>query len=172
MTINANFPASAHITELDTTRTLSAAEVDDYSIRYYIQKRLNAWNWTVAVKDMDEGWPDFDEVALPGVYVDVNRSRDVAGVELGSNGSRLLVVTQIIGQNPAQRTRLAELVEDIFRDTVPIYSFVTGNETDPTPTEGYFITDDVGWQKVPSVYTGSDNQRYRANVNAVLRRAE
>lgn len=171
MTIQSDFSANSHITELDTTRILSNAEIDEYSIRYYIQNRLSAWNWRINVKPMYEGWPDFEEVDVPGVYVDV-RSRSVAGVELGSNGSDLLAIIQIFAQNPAQQTRLAELIEDIFRDTVPIYDYVTGNETDPLATGEYFITDDVGWEKIPSAYTGSDKQRWRAQVTAELRRIE
>ena len=171
MTIQDSFLADAKLVELDTTRTLSFAEIDEYSIRYYIQDRLSAWNWTLEVKPMDDGWPEFEDVRAPGVYVDVQH-RDASGVELGSMGSGLIVVVQIIGQNPAQRTRLAELIKGIFRDTVPIYDFVTGNEDPPTPTGEYFITDDVGWDKVPSTYTDPDKKRWRANVTAELRRAE
>lgn len=171
MTITSDFLAQSHITELDTTRILSNAEIDEYSIRHYIQDRLSAWNWRVNVKPMYEGWPDFEEVDFPGVYVDV-RSRDVTGIELGSNGSELLVLVQIIAENSAQQTRLAELIKNIFRDTVPIYNYVTGNETDPSPTGEHFITDDVGWEKIPSAYTGPDRQRWRAQVTAELRRIE
>lgn len=171
MTIQSGFLAESHLTELDTTRILSYAEIDEYSVRHYIQNRLSAWNWQIEVNPMYEGWPDFEEVDAPGVYVDV-RSRSVAGVELGSNGSELLVIVQVFGQNPAQQTRLAELIEDIFRDVVPIYDYVTGNETEPSPTGEYFITDSVGWEKIPSAYTGSDKQRWRAQVTAELRRIE
>lgn len=158
--------------EVDTTTQLSIAEISDFSIRHYIQDRLTAWNWNITVKPMDDGWPEYEEIVLPEVIVEL-RSVDVAGVELGSHGSRLLVIVSIFGQNEAQRTRLAELItKGVFRDTVPIYDYVTGNEEDPDPTGEYFITDDVGWQKIPTAYTAPDNRHWRANVTATLRRVE
>src|SRR5574338_316927 len=156
------FTSDSTVVEQDTTKGwLSVAEISDYSIRHYIQSRLTAWNWNITVIPMDDGWPDYDEVALPAVVVEL-RTVDVAGVELGSHGSRLLVLVHIFGQNDAQRTRLAELItKNVFRDTVPIFNFVTGNETDPDPTGEYFITDDVGWSKIPTAYTAPDTRRWR-----------
>lgn len=165
--------ADSQVVELDTTKGyLSVAEISEYSIRHYIQNRLTAWNWNIAVKPMDDGWPENDVLAPPAVIVEL-RSVDVAGVELGSHGSRLLVIVNVFGVNEAQRTRLAELItKNVFRDTVPIYNFVTGNETNPVATGEYFITDDVGWTKIPTAYTVPDNLRWRASVNATLRRVE
>lgn len=171
MTINQEFNAESKVVERDSTRELSYAEIDEYSIRYYIQQRLNALNWTIDIKPMYEGWPDYEDVVTPGIYVEMRRRR-VSGVELGSHGSSILTIVEIFTKNPAQRTRLAELVEDVFRDTVPVFDYVTGNETNPSPTGEYFITDDVGWEKIPSVYNGPDTQRWRAVVTASLRRVE
>ena len=167
------FTGETVLVEQDTTKGyLSVAEVSEYSIRHYIQTRLTAWNWDIDVKPMNDGWPDYDEIALPAVVVEL-RSVDVAGVELGSHGSRLLVLVHIFGENEAQRTRLAELItKNVFRDTVPIYDFITGNETDPVATGEYFLTDDVGWSKVPTAYTAPDTRRWRATVTANLRRVE
>lgn len=167
------FSTDADIVEFDTTKGwLSVGEISEYSIRHYIQTRLTAWNWDIDVKPSDDGWSDDDEIVLPAVYVDL-RDVEVAGVELGSNGSRILVNVQIYGENPAQRTRLAELItKNVFRDTVPIFDYVTGNEVNPDTTGEYFITDSVGWTKLPSAYNAPDSQRYRANVSATLRRAE
>lgn len=165
--------ADATVVEQDTTKGyLSVAEISDYSIRHYIQDRLTAWNWNIDVKPMDDGWPGSEELVLPAVAVEL-RSVDVAGVELGSHGSRLLVIVHIFGDNEAQRIRLAELItKNVFRDTVPIYDFITGNETDPVATGEYFITDDVGWNKIPTAYTAPDTRRWRAIVTANLRRVE
>jgi hypothetical protein len=166
------FNADATVVEVDTTRQLSVAEISEYSIRHYIQTRLTAWNWNIDVKPMDNGWPVNEEVVLPAVVVEL-RSVDVAGVELGSHGSRLLVLVHIIGANEAQRTRLAELItKNVFRDTVPIYNFITGNETEPDATGEYFLTDDVGWSKLPTANTAPDTRRWIAVVTANLRRAE
>lgn len=159
--------------EIDTTiNYLSVAEISEYSIRHYIQSRLTAWGWNIDVKPMDDGWPVYEEVSPPAVAVEL-RSVDVAGVELGSHGSSLLVIVDILGENEAQRIRLAELItKGVFRDTVPIFNFITGNETEPVATGEYFITDDVGWTKVPTAYTAPDTRRWRAVVTASLRRAE
>lgn len=167
------FTGDSRLTEQDKTKGyLSVAEISEYSIRHYIQDRLTAWNWNINVAPMDDGWPVYDELVLPAVAVEL-RSVDVAGVELGSHGSRLLVLVHILGDNEAQRIRLAELItKDVFRDTVPIYNFVTGNEVDPVATGEYFITDDVGWQKLPTAYTAPDTRRWRAIVTANLRRVE
>ena len=167
------FDSDARLVEQDTTKNyLSVAEVSDYSIRHYIQSRLMAWNWNIEVQSSDDGWPDYEELVPPAVFVQL-RTTEVAGVELGSHGSRFLVIVDVFGENEAQRTRLAELItKNVFRDTVPIFDFVTGNETDPAPTGEYFITDSAGWTKVPSAYTAPDNRRWRATVSASLRRVE
>lgn len=159
--------------EIDTTQGyLSVAEISEYSIRHYIQDRLTAWNWNITVLPMNDGWPDYDEIVLPAVAVEL-RSLDVAGVELGSHGSRLLVIVHIFGENEAQRIRLAELItKGVFRDTVPIYNYLTGNEEDPVATGEYFITDSVGWEKIPTAYTAPDTRRWRAIVTANLRRVD
>jgi hypothetical protein len=166
------FTGGSHIVENDTTRQLSVAEISEYSIIHYIQERLTAWNWNIVVKPNDEGWPEYETLEPPEVYVEL-RTTEVAGVELGSHGSRFLVIVNVFGENKAQRTRLAELItKNVFRDTVPIFDFVTGNEADPAPTGGYFITDDVSWSSIPSAYTAPDTRRWRSTVTASLRRAE
>jgi hypothetical protein len=167
------FSGSAKVVEYDTTKNyLSVAEISEYSIRHYIQDRLNAWNWNVSVKSSDEGWPDYEALEPPAVVVEL-RETEIAGVELGSHGSRFLVIVNVFGENEAQRTRLAELItKNVFRDTVPIYDYITGNEVDPPKTGEYFITDNVGWIKVPSAYTAPDARRWRASVTASLRRVE
>lgn len=158
---------------VDTTQGyLSVAEISEYSIRHYIQSRLDEWGWEIKVKPVDDGWPEYDDIAPPEVRIEL-RSLDVAGVELGSHGSRLLVIVHIFGENEAQRIRLAELItKGVFRDTVPIYDYVTGNEVDPDNTGEYFLTDNVGWIKIPSAYTDPQKRRWRSSVNATLRRSE
>lgn len=167
------FSGGAHLVEQDTTKDfLSVAEISEYSIRHYIQNRLTAWNWNITVKPSDEGWPDYETLEPPEVYVEL-RTTEPAGVELGSHGSRFLVIVNVFGANEAQRTRLAELItKNVFRDTVPIFNFITGNEDDPERTGEYFITDDVSWTKIPSAYTAPDTRRWRSTVTATLRRVE
>lgn len=165
------FTTNAKLVELDTTRILSSSEIDEYSIVDHLKERLFALGWELAVLPISDGWPDYEDLVIPGVYVELSEV-DVAGVELGSNGNRTLCLTTVFGANPAQRTRLAELIKSIFRDTIPVFSYVTGNEADPTPTGEYFITDSVGWRKLPSPYTASDKQQYRAIITAHLRRIE
>lgn len=165
------FTGSAKLVEIDTTRQLGVDEISEYSIRHYIQNRLNAWNWDIEVKPTDEGWPEYETLMPPEVYVEI-RTTEVAGVELGSHGNRYLVIVNVFGVNEAQRTRLAELIRKVFRDTVPIFDFVTGNETDPEPTGEYFITDDVSTTKIPSVHTAPDTRRWRSSITASIRRVE
>ncbi len=165
------FTAHARIVEQDTTRILSPSEIDVYSIVDHLSSRLSALGWNLEVLPVLDGWPDYDDLAVPRVYVDIT-DVDVAGVELGSNGNRSLCIVTVFGANDAQRRRLAELIKSIFRDTIPIYSYTTGNETSPTATGEYFITDSVGWRKLPSPYTASDNQQWRSIVTANLRRVE
>jgi hypothetical protein len=165
------FDAQAKIVEFDATRILSPSEIDVYSVVDHLKSRLAAMNWELEVIPVMDGWPDSDDLAVPGVYVDIPEV-DVAGVELGSNGNRSLCIVTIFGSNDAQRRRLAELIKALFRDTIPIFSYTTGNETSPTPTGEYFITDSVGWRKLPSPYNASDNQQWRSIVTANLRRVE
>lgn len=165
------FTADARVVERDTTREIQAAEQSEYSIVDHLNTRLSALGWNLTVRPADGGWPDYDPLVVPGVYVDLS-DVDTTGVELGSDGSRNLCLVMIYGKNDAQRKRLAELVRQTFNRTIPIFDYDTGNETSPNPTGEYFITDSVGWRKLPSPYTASDNQQWRALVTANLRRVE
>jgi hypothetical protein len=102
------------------------------------------------------------------VYVSLQASTP-AGFELGSHGKSRAIEVVIYGENDAQRVRLAETIENIIRGVVPIYSFITGNETSPT-IDDYFVTDDVGWEKIPSLSITPQKQRWRSSVSATVRR--
>lgn len=168
------FIAEANIVELDTTKDyLTPAEIDEYTITDHISQRLVAlgWNLNATPTSVMDGWPDYDTLAVPGVYVEIT-DIDKQGVEMGSAGHRTLCLVHIFGKNHSQRVRLAELIRDMFARTIPIYSYTTGNEESLTPTGEYFITDSVGWRKLPSPLTASDKQQWRAQVTANLRRID
>lgn len=165
------FTVDAKVVELDTTRILSDAEKDEYTLTDYFNERLTAFGWDLEVLPVSDGWPDNDDLAVPGVYVEVPEV-DRAAVELGSDSHRILALIHIFGKTPAQRSRLAELARKLFERTIPVFDYATGNETSPTATGEYFITDSVGWRKLPSPYTAPDTQQYRALVTAHLRRVE
>jgi hypothetical protein len=149
--------------------TLSEAEIDQYSFTHHIASGLDALGWsTVMVNQVRDGWPEYSEIAVPGVYVSI-RSSTPAGFELGSHGKSRAVEIAIYGENDAQRIRLAETIENIIRGEVPIYNFITGNEDSPT-IDDYFVTDDVGWDKIPSLSITPVKQRYRSIVSATVRR--
>ena len=148
---------------------LSDAEIDQYSITHYVASGLNAAGWTtVSVDFVRDGWPDYDDLGVPGVYIDLTDS-NVAGIELGSHGKSRIVSFYVYGANDAQRNRLADSVENTVRDVIPFYDFVDGNETSPD-IAGYFLTDSVRWEKIPSVSTTPDKEKWRAVVTATLRR--
>ena len=149
--------------------TLSQAEIDQYSIQYYVQSGLDALGWsTVRVNQVMNGWPVYEELDVPGVYVICDAS-DLAGVELGSHGKSRTAFFYIYGENDAQRSRLADTIQDMVRDTIPIYEFVDGNETTPNSSE-FFETDSVGWEKIPSTTADPKNEKYRSLVTARIRR--
>jgi hypothetical protein len=170
MTIG-TFDASAQVVEQDTTRIIGPEEQSLYSIVDHLRSRLNALGWTLEVLPDTGGWPDYDSLKVPSVYVNLD-TVTTAGVELGSDGSRALCLVTVYGANDAQRFRLAGLIRKIFDRTIPLFSYTTGNEDNPTPTGEYFITDSVGWRKLPSPYNESDKQQYRALITATLRRVE
>jgi hypothetical protein len=165
--------AESKIVEWDATRAdqLTDYDVSEYSIRNHLTKRLNAQGYFIRIISQDEGWPDYEKLQRPSVYLWVGESEDT-GVELGSDGSRYIVAVQVFAKSDAERSRLAELIKTVFKRTIPIYNYVTGNEPDPEPTGEYFLTDSVGWNKIPHIYNAPDAERWRAVVNAVLRRAE
>lgn len=147
---------------------LSNAEIDQYSIQYYVQSGLDALGWTVPVQQITDGWPVYEQIETPGVYVIVEES-EVAPFELGSHGKQRTLFAHIYGQNDAQRTRLAETLEDMIRDIVLIYDFVDGNETSPDVLDE-FVTDSVRWEKIPAISTTPDKEKWRSVVTATLRR--
>lgn len=147
---------------------LSDAEINEYSIKYHVQSGLTALGWDVTVDLIRDGWPDNEELSVPGVYVTVNTS-EVAGYELGSHGKQIQALAYIYGANDSQRTRLADTIEDQFRDIVPIYDYIDGNEDSPD-ISGYFETDSVRWEKIPTLSIVPDKQKWRALVSAFLRR--
>lgn len=153
--------------------TLSQAEIDTYSIVHYLQSSLADLDWlTVTVTDVANGWPVYEELKVPGIYVELGDSRAQAPFELGSLAKYRTVTVFIFGQNEPQRIRLADTIEDLFsEDAIPIYDYVTGNEDDVDLTVvDHFVTDEVGWRKLPSFNDTPDKERWRALVRAELRR--
>ena len=152
---------------------LSQAEIDNYSIRHHIELLLAAEGWTTArVFDISDGWPEYQDLYTPGVYVLIEAS-DAAWVpfELGSHAKRRQAFVHIFGQNDAQRVRLAETISEMFRDIVPIYDYVTGNEEDEDlDTSDYFETDSVAWRKLITTRNTPDKEKFRTVVTATLRR--
>lgn len=147
---------------------LSNAEIDQYSIEYHVQSGLDALGWEVPVHQVTEGWPVYEQIEVPGVYVIIEES-EVAPFELGSHGKQRQAFLYIYGANDAQRTRLAETLEDMVRDIMLIYDFVDGNETSPDVLDE-FVTDSVRWEKIPSIQTTPDKEKWRSVVTATLRR--
>jgi hypothetical protein len=152
---------------------LSQAEIDSYSIRHHIKLLLAAEGWTTArVFDLSDGWPEYQDLYTPGVYVLVEAS-DAAWVpfELGSHAKRRQAFAHIFGENDAQRVRLAETISEMFRDIVPIYDYVTGNEEDEDLTASdYLETDSVAWRKLITTRNTPDKEKFRSVVTATLRR--
>lgn len=148
---------------------LSFSEINQYSITHYVQSGLAQLGWsTVLVDQVRDGWPVYEQIATPGVYITIDNG-EIAGFELGSHGDQLQTFVFIYGQNSAQQVRLAETIEHMFRDTIPIFDFVDGNETSPAITD-YFVTDSVRWEKIPSFTTTPDKEKWRSVVTATLRR--
>lgn len=169
--VDVSFPANAYLVEKDYNRLPSTDEISEYSVRYYLTNRLQDFNVHIPVQQMNDGWPDYESVSIPSIYLWLGDTQD-EGVELGSDGSQYIINLYIFARNDAQRTRLGFLMKDIFRKTIPIYNYVTGNEENPEPTGEYFVTDEVGWQKIPHVYNAPDAERWRAVATATLRRIE
>lgn len=152
------------------TTTLSQAEIDQGSIIHHIELQLAVKGWTtVTVKDISDGWPVYEEIVVPGVYVLVDNSAALQPFELGSHAKRRQVFVHIFAKNDAQRTRLADHIEDMFRDIIPIYDYVTGNEVTPDIAD-YFETDSVGWRKLITTRNTPDKEKWRSVVTANLRR--
>lgn len=173
MTIQGSFPGTSRLVELDLTRIKSNAEISEYSIRHHLDQKLSDFGWDLTISPSDEGWPGYESIAPPAIYLFLREVQD-AGVELGSDGGEYTVLTYIFGKNEAQRTRLAELIRNVFSRGIPIYDYVTGNETSPSPTGEYLEApqDSVGWQKIPHTYDAPDAERFRSVVTATLRRIE
>ena len=153
--------------------SLTSVEVDLYSIRLCVQSGLNAngWGGEVLVKLANNGWPKAEEIVPPVIYVAFDESA-VAGYELGSNGKRRDVTLRIYANNDPVRYSLAEEIMDMFRDGViaPL-AFITGNEASPAAS-GTYALDSVRWKPVPMPSTAADVDKWRATVNATIRRAE
>ena len=173
MTIEGSLTLDARIVEFDATRVKSAAEISEYSIRHHLEKRLADFGWDLDIMSSDEGWPGYESIVPPAIYFFLREKAD-AGVELGSDGGEYITFTYVFGNNEAQRTRLGELIVKIFDRGIPIYNYVTGNETDPVPTGEYLEppVDSVGWEKIPHTYDAPDAEKFRLVVNATLRRIE
>lgn len=150
---------------------LSQAEIDSYSIRHHIETYLADNNWTtVRVFDVADGWPVYEDIWLPGVYLQLEGTDTVlVPYELGSHAKRRRVYIHIFGENDAQRVRLAESIAEMFRDIIPIYDYVDGNETSPDEV-GYFETDNAGWRKLIQTRNTPTKERFRSVVSATLRR--
>lgn len=173
MTILGTFGGNSRIVETDATRVKSHAEISEYSIRHHLKKRLADNGWDLEIMPSDEGWPGYESIVPPAIYLFV-REKEARGVELGSGGGEYITFTYVFGHNEAQRTRLGELIANTFQRGIPIYNYVTGNETDPSPTGEYLEApvDSVGWQKIPHTYDAPDAEKFRLVVNATLRRIE
>ena len=167
--VDITFSANAYIVEVDYNRLPSIDEVSEYSIRNHLAQRLPAFNLRVPIYSSNEGWPDYETVQRPSVMLWVGEVND-EGLELGSGGNRYIVTAHVFANNDAERSRIGSVLKDIFKKTIPIYNYVTGNEVSPDPTGEYFRTDDVGWQKIPHVYNAPDAERWRAVVTATLAR--
>jgi hypothetical protein len=165
--VDQTFTANAYIVEVDYNRLPSIDELSEYSIRNHLSKRLPAFNLHIPIYPSNEGWPDYETVERPSVMLWVGDISD-EGMELGSSGERYVVNAHIFANNDAERARIGSVLKDIFRRTIPIYNYVTGNEVDPDPTGEYFRTDDVGWQRIPHIYNAPDAERWRAVATAVL----
>lgn len=148
---------------------LSESEIGQYSITHYISSGLASLGWsTVTVDQIRDGWPVYSELEVPGVYVLCEESQ-IQGFELGSHGKQVSALFYIYGENDAQRTRLADTIEDMVRDIIPLFDFTTGNETSPT-IKDYFETVSVRWEKVPNLTNAPDKEKWRSIVSAILRR--
>lgn len=152
---------------------LSQAEIDNYSIRHAISLTLADQGWnTVQVFDVDDGWPDYEELVVPGIYVLIDETNTVlVPYELGSHAKRRMVFVHIYAKSNSQRVRLAEMIADRIRDILPIYNYVTGNEeTDDLDVVDYFETDNAGWRKIIQTRQTPVKERFRSVVTANLRR--
>jgi hypothetical protein len=167
----ATFVSESNIVEIDYNTTPSVDEISEWSVRHHLGKRLRAYNILTDINPANEGWPDYETVEIPSLYLWLGTS-EVDGVELGSDGSSYVASVYIFADNDTRRTRWAYLIKDIFRKTIPIYNYVTGNEVNPEPTGEYFISEDIGWNKIPHIYNAPDAERWRAVVTALLRRSE
>lgn len=155
--------------------SLSAAEVDLYSIRLCVQSGLAADGWTgaksVPIKLAQNGWPKPEDITLPSVYVAFGPS-DVAGVEMGSHGKARDVRLHIYGNSDPMATRLAEEIVNLFRDDqVSILQFTSGSEVSP-PSVGRYEVDEAGWRPVPMPASATDVDKWRALVSVTLRRID
>lgn len=163
------FDADSYLVEVDHNRLPSFDELSEYSIRKYFMDRLPDFNIHTPIFPVNEGWPDYETLQVPSIGIWVGES-NLSGVELGSSGRQYPVILYIFAKNDAERTRLGDLIVDIFEKTIPVYNFVTGNEENPQPTEEYFITDEAGWRKIPHIYNAPDAEKYRALATAIVRR--
>ena len=155
--------------------TLSAAEIDEYSIQHHLQTQLDAAGWSVPVSLAQDGWPVGEEIVLDEdtrarVYVLVAQGR-LAPYELGSHAKRRDAYIHIYADSDPIRVRLAEEITNLIRDVLPIYAFVTGNEVAPA-ISAYFATDDVIWRRIPALITAPTTEKFRAVVETTLRRVD
>jgi hypothetical protein len=152
---------------------LSQAEIDNYSIRRAIELALATEGWTtVQVFDIDDGWPEYEELVVPAAYVLLDETDTVlVPFELGSHAKRRSLFIHIFGRSNSQRVRLAEMIADRIRDIIPIYNYVTGNEeSGDLDVVDYFETDNAGWRKIIQTRQTPIKERYRSLVTASLRR--
>lgn len=155
--------------------TLSAAEIDEYSLQHHLQTQLDAAGWNVPVTLAQDGWPVNEEIVLTDetrarVYVLVAQGR-LASYELGSHAKRRDAYIHIYADSDPIRVRLAEEITNLIRDVVPIYAFVTGNEANPS-VAAYFATDSVLWRRIPALITAPTSEKFRAVVETTLRRVD
>lgn len=167
--VDKTFSSEAYIVEVDYNRLPSVDELSEYSVRYHLANRLADFNLRIPIYPSNEGWPDYETVQRPSIMLWIGTMTD-EGVELGSGGRGYVLTAHVFANNDAERARIGSVSMDIFKKTIPIYNYVTGNETNPVPTGEYFRTDDVGWERIPHVYNAPDAERWRAVVTATLAR--
>lgn len=153
---------------------LSLAAIDKYSIEYAIYLALSGSGWQIPASSISHDtdlWPSGEEIIPPAIYVMFSDNATHAW-ELGANGMRHNVQAHIYATNDSERDALAEEITNVFRDTIPIYDWETGNEDSPAVVDRFNTEGDVTWRHIPATASMPNVERWRAVVQAVLSRQE
>lgn len=151
--------------------SLSHILIDRYSVTHTLRNELADAGWNVSVDMIRQGWPDAEEIDPPSVWVlmEINRT---APWELGTHGKEREVFIHIYATNDSERDSLAEAICDIIRDIIPIYDWVTGNETDPPIVQYFNTVGDVEFRPIRAPTTAPKEEQWRAVVQATLSRQD